>query len=118
MINMDLLHTQCTPCNADTAPLSRSEIDHYLSLLDGWTLIDNRRIEKSYHFDDFQQALSFTNLVGEIAEIEGHHPEIELGWAHAKVSLTTHSIHALSLNDFIIAAKADDQLARQSQACY
>lgn len=116
---MDLLHKQCAPCEGGVDPLTPDEIKQYLDLLEkGWKVIDNRRIEKSYKFDDFRQALAFTNLVGEIAEIEGHHPDIELGWGRVKIILWTHAINGLSLNDFIVAAKADESLSRQSQACY
>lgn len=116
---MDLLHKQCAPCEGGVDPLQPNEIKKYFGLLEeGWKVIDNKRIEKSYKFDDFRQALAFTNLVGEIAEIEGHHPDIELGYGNVKLTLSTHSINGLSINDFIVAAKADESLSRQSQACY
>lgn len=116
---MDLLHKQCAPCEGGVDPLQPLEIKKYFDLLEpGWQVIENKRIEKTYKFDDFRQALAFTNLVGEIAEIEGHHPDIELGWGRVKIILFTHAINGLSVNDFIVAAKADESLSRQSQACY
>lgn len=116
---MDLLHKQCAPCEGGVDPLSPEEIKKYHDLLEeGWKVIDNKRIEKIYKFEDFRQALAFTNLVGEIAEIEGHHPDIELTYGKVKVTLWTHAINGLSINDFIVAAKADESLSRQFQACY
>ena len=70
-----------------------------------------RRLVKEYRFPDFCQALAFVNRVGELAEQEGHHPDIELGWGRVKLTIWTHSIGGLSENDFILAAKADRALA-------
>jgi len=76
-------------------------------LADGWSLIGVQRIEKEFHFKNFREALAFTNAVGEIAEAENHHPDIGLGWGRVVVTLSTHKIHGLSENDFILAAKID-----------
>ena len=67
----------------------------------------NGRIEKSYRFRDFKEAMRFVNRVAELAESEGHHPDIYVSWNRVRLSLTTHSIGGLSDNDFILAAKID-----------
>jgi len=69
--------------------------------------VDNQRIVKEFHFSDFREALDFTNAVGEVAESENHHPDIQLGWGKVVITLSTHKIHGLSENDFILAAKID-----------
>jgi len=73
----------------------------------GWKVVDNRKIEKSFRFKDFRGALEFVNLVGDVAEEEGHHPDIQLGWGMVHISLMTHKIKGLSKNDFILASKID-----------
>jgi len=70
-------------------------------------VVDERRLEKEYGFPDFRTALAFVDRLGEVAEAEGHHPDIFLTWGRVKVTLWTHSIGGLSTNDFILAAKAD-----------
>jgi len=69
--------------------------------------LKNGRIEKSYRFRDFKEAMRFVNRVAELAESEGHHPDIYVSWNRVRLSLTTHSIGGLSDNDFILAAKID-----------
>jgi len=73
----------------------------------GWQVVDEHRLEKEYRFKDFRSALAFTNRVGELAETQGHHPDIHLSWGKVKLILWTHKIAGLSESDFILAAKAD-----------
>ena len=73
----------------------------------GWQVVDDHHLEKEYSFDDFQQALGFTNRVGEMAEAVDHHPEICLTWGKASITIWTHSIGGLSEADFVFAARAD-----------
>jgi 4a-hydroxytetrahydrobiopterin dehydratase len=104
----ELTKKKCGPCNEGTAPLKGEEIaklQHELG--DHWKVIDEHHLEKEYSFKDFKQALDFTNRIGAIAEQEGHHPDIFLGWGKVKLDLWTHNIGGLSENDFILAAKAD-----------
>ncbi|CAN5203903.1 4a-hydroxytetrahydrobiopterin dehydratase [soil metagenome] len=99
---------KCEACNANTPPLEGDELQRYYSKLDeGWDLIDDHHLEKTYSFKNFRHALEFTNRVGEMSEEEGHHPEIYLTWGEVKLTVYTHAIDALSENDFIWAAKAD-----------
>ena len=72
-----------------------------------WKLVDEHHIERTFSFKDFKEALAFTNKVGEIAEKEGHHPDILLSWGKVKITLWTHKIDGLSESDFILAAKCD-----------
>jgi len=66
-----------------------------------------KRLERSFDFEDFVGALAFTNNVGELAEREGHHPDILTEWGRVTVSWWTHKIGGLHKNDFIMAAKTD-----------
>jgi 4a-hydroxytetrahydrobiopterin dehydratase len=115
---MGLNQKHCVPCEGGVAPLKKGEIDSlFKELKPGWKVVDNK-LEKEYKFDDFLQALSFTNLIGKVAENENHHPDIELGWGRVKLILWTHAVNGLTENDFILAAKADDELSHQSPACF
>jgi len=72
-----------------------------------WTVIENKHIEKEFTFPDFVTALAFTNTIGQLAEAQGHHPDLELGWGRVKATLWTHKIGGLSESDFILAAHID-----------
>ncbi len=99
---------KCVPCSIGAEPLNHIEIENYLkSLSEGWTNLEDKKIEKTFKFKDFKSALDFTNAVGEISEEEGHHPNISLGWGYVKITLSTHKIKGLHLNDFILASKID-----------
>jgi 4a-hydroxytetrahydrobiopterin dehydratase len=99
----------CVPCRGGVPPLAGEPLAALTSQLGGdWKVVDEHHLEKSYAFDDFAQALAFTNRVGEIAEAEGHHPDIYLAWGKVGVKIWTHKIHGLTESDFILAAKADD----------
>jgi 4a-hydroxytetrahydrobiopterin dehydratase len=103
----DLAAKKCVPCEAGTAALRGDELQRLFGQLHGWNLVGEERLEKEYRFPDFLTALAFVNRLGEVAEAEGHHPDIVLTWGKVKVTLWTHSIGGLSLNDFILAAKSD-----------
>lgn len=82
------------------------EAKPYLEAVVDWKLEnDGKEIEKEFTFLDFKSALDFVNKIGALAEVEGHHPDIELGWGRVEVELSTHAIGGLSVNDFILAAK-------------
>lgn len=107
----DLAQKKCVPCQGGTPPMKGGEIHDYLKLLHkGWSVVDEHHLVKEYAFPDFRQALIFTNLVGEVAEKEGHHPDIYLAWGKVKITLWTHKINGLSISDFILAAKCDQAL--------
>ncbi|HSX08875.1 MAG TPA: 4a-hydroxytetrahydrobiopterin dehydratase [Candidatus Saccharimonadales bacterium] len=108
-VSGDLTHKKCVPCEGGVKPLKPDEYGSYLRTeLSGWTDVDAVKIEKDYKFKDFQEALDFIARVGQIAEGEGHHPDIYLhDYKFVKLTLSTHAIGGLSENDFILASKID-----------
>ena len=68
---------------------------------------EEHHITKTFPFPDFRQALNFVNQVGEVAEEQGHHPDILLAWGKAEITIWTHKINGLTESDFILAAKID-----------
>jgi 4a-hydroxytetrahydrobiopterin dehydratase len=104
----DLIVKSCIPCSVGTPSLEEKEINEYMvKLNETWKVIENKRIERKFKFKDFKEALDYTVKIGELAEKEGHHPDILLSWGKVVVTLTTHKIGGLSENDFILAAKID-----------
>ncbi len=105
---MDLAQKKCVACEGGMPPLNRIEAEVFLKQVNAWTLSgDARWLSKEFKFKDFMEALAFANKVGDIAESEGHHPDLQISWGKAVVELTTHAIEGLSENDFILAAKID-----------
>ena len=103
-----LVEKTCTPCRGGIPPLTRAEAEELLPQAPEWALMDNaHRIEKTFRFGNFREALLFVQKVGELAEAEGHHPDISFGWGYGTVSLRTKKIKGLHENDFIMAAKID-----------
>jgi 4a-hydroxytetrahydrobiopterin dehydratase len=104
----DLSSKTCTPCRGGIPPLTRAEAEGYLRQASGWALVDDgRRIERSFSFKNFREAMDFVAKIGNLSESEGHHPEITFGWGRAKVSWQTKKINGLHENDFIMAAKTN-----------
>lgn len=105
----DLSKMKCIPCSIGAEPLKEDKINElYKSLDKGWKVVGLQRLEKDYEFKNFKKALEFTNQVGELAEAEGHHPDIYLSWGKVVIKLWTHKINGLHENDFILAAKIDE----------
>lgn len=102
----------CIPCRGGVPPLSVEEREKLLTELEGWEIVSGHHLTKDYRFSNFVLALDFTNQLGELAEREGHHPEITVGWGHARVEIWTHKINGLTESDFVLAAKCDALLAR------
>lgn len=104
----ELASKQCIPCTIGTPPLVGKELENFYHQLDPiWEIVEEHHMERTFTFKNFRQALDFTNQVGELAEIEGHHPEIYLSWGKVKLVVYTHKINGLSEADFIFAAKID-----------
>ena len=98
----------CTPCRGGIPPLDSAQARHYMNEASNWVLLDDgRRIQREFRFANFRQALDFVRRAGELAEAEGHHPDITFGWGYATVSLQTKKIKGLHQNDFIMATKLD-----------
>jgi len=96
----------CTPCKGGIPPLSEEEAERFQAQVPEWDLVDHaRRIEHTFQFRNFREALKFVQQVGELAEAERHHPDVRFGWGYATVSLQTKKIKGLHENDFILAAK-------------
>ena len=116
---MDLTKKKCKPCEGGTKPFDKTETKKYLSLLKTeWELKESPtsheasrgqslRIEKKYKFETFRQAMEFINKVADIAETEDHHPNIFISYTRVTITLFTHSIGGLSINDFIVASKIE-----------
>lgn len=106
---VNLTSTKCVPCSIGAPTLNADEIrEFHKSLKEGWEVIDNKKLKKTYKFKNFKEALEFTNKVGLLAEDEGHHPDIYLSWGKVVIELWTHKINGLHVNDFILAAKIDE----------
>lgn len=105
----DLTKKVCKACEGYENPMNLDEIKRYLEKINDWKISnDDKMISKSYEFKNFKEAIEFVNQVGEIAEKEGHHPDIYLySYKKVRIDLTTHAIKGLSENDFIEAAKID-----------
>lgn len=108
-MDSDLSQKHCVPCEAGVPPLARPQNLEYLKRVNEWQLVEDKSIEKILLFKNFKEAVAFINKVAEVAEKEGHHPDILLfGWNKVKIMLSTHAIKGLSDNDFILAAKIDE----------
>ena len=101
----DLADKKCIPCEGNIPAFDISEIHKYLKKIDGWEVKKDEKnnfyIIKEFKFENFLKSQSFVNKVGEIAENEGHHPDIFFGWGYAKVKIFTHAIQGLAESDFI-----------------
>ena len=106
----ELTQMKCVACRRDAPKVTDAEIEEYLPQTPEWEIVEReniKRLERVFKFNDFPQALSFTNKVGELAESEGHHPALLTEWGRVTVTWWTHKIRGLHRNDFIAAAKTD-----------
>ncbi|MGH9397938.1 MAG: 4a-hydroxytetrahydrobiopterin dehydratase [Terriglobia bacterium] len=97
----------CVPCRGGIPPLKGAELRALENQVAGWSVVDEHHLVKTFAFSDFKNALEFVNRVGEIAEQQGHHPDIFLTWGKAEIKTWTHKIDGLTESDFILAAKID-----------
>lgn len=98
----------CPACEGKAPQLRGAELASYLATLtDGWCVVDEHHLEKSYAFPDFREALTFTNRVGDLAESQGHHPEVCVAWGAVTVRIWTYRLDALTDADFALAAAID-----------
>ena len=97
----------CVACRGDTSPLKGDELHTFSHQLPNWKVVNEHHITRTFTFPDFKEALAFVNRVGEIAEEQGHHPDILLTWGKVEITLWTHKVDGLTESDFIMAAKID-----------
>ena len=111
----ELQDMKCVPCRGDEPTLTDFQIKEMKPQVPGWEVIavdGIKRLQRAFAFNNFAQALDFTNKVGEIAEEQDHHPTIKTEWGKVTVTWWTHSIKGLHQNDFIMAAKTDEHYSR------
>ena len=107
-MSSELAAKKCVPCKGGVPPLEGGQLRTLLEQLGGgWKVVDDHHLVKEYRFPNFREALDFTNRVGELAEEQGHHPDIKLSWGRVRLLVWTHKIDGLTESDFIWAAKAD-----------
>lgn len=110
----NLTQQHCVPCEGGIAPLTKADAEETMKHVPGWTLADDGKlISRDFAFKDFKEAMTFVNKVADIAEGEGHHPDISIMWNKVKLILSTHAINGLSTNDFILAAKVNQLPPKQ-----
>ena len=109
MENSHLTKGHCVPCEGGTKPMEKEEIATYLTLLKtDWIVTDDKKnLTKKFKFKDFREAMEFVNKIADIAEEQGHHPNISIYYNKVDILLTTHAISGLSVNDFIMASKIE-----------
>jgi len=113
MSDQSLANKHCVPCRGGVPPLKGkdlSDVHHLLADPAQWNIVNEHHIVRAYKFPDFKSALAFVNRVGEVAEAQGHHPDILLGWGKVEITTWTHAVDGLTESDFILAAKIDQFL--------
>ncbi len=103
----ELATKTCVPCRGGVPPLKGQQLTELHRQVPQWQVVKEHHLTREFKFPDFRHALDFVNRVGEVAEQQGHHPDILLTWGRAEVTLWTHKIDGLTESDFIMAAKID-----------
>jgi len=106
----ELAERQCVPCRGGVPPMKGEQIEEMSSQLPEWQVVNEHHLLRQYRFQDFRESLDFVNRVGELAEEQGHHPDICFGWGKADITIWTHKIDGLTESDFVLAAKIDKLL--------
>jgi 4a-hydroxytetrahydrobiopterin dehydratase len=104
----DLASKTCVPCRGGTPPLKGEELDDLRRQVPEWEVVEEHHLRRRFRFKNFREALGFVNRVGELAEEQGHHPNVTFGWGYAEVTIFTHKIDGLTESDFILAAKINE----------
>jgi len=108
----DLSKKKCIPCDGNIPAMEINEIHKYLKKVDGWDVKKDIKesyfIERDFKFKNFQESQKFVNSVGDLAEEQGHHPDISFGWGYVKIKILTHAIQGLAESDFVLAAKINN----------
>ena len=116
----ELVQMKCVACRKGEPTVTENEIAEFFPQIPEWKIVERdgiRRLERTYGFKDFSQALSWTKKVGELAEAEGHHPALLTEWGKLTVTWWTHKIKGLHRNDFIMAAKTDALYCIKTSDC-
>jgi 4a-hydroxytetrahydrobiopterin dehydratase len=103
----ELADKKCVPCKGGTPPLKGEELDELRRQVPEWEVVEEHHLRRRFRFKNFRESLRFVNEVGELAEEQGHHPDIGFGWGYAEITVWTHKIDGLTESDFIFAAKVD-----------
>jgi len=103
----DLAQLTCVPCRGGVPPLTPEQILPLEKQVPQWDVVNNHHLERQFSFPDFKAALDFVVRVGNLAEEQGHHPDITLAWGKVGITIWTHKIDGLTESDFILAAKVD-----------
>ena len=106
----ELAERQCVPCRGGVPPIKGEQIKEMSSQLPDWQVVNEHHLQRLYRFKDFRETLDFVNRVGELAEEQGHHPDVCFGWGKADITIWTHKIDGLTESDFVLAAKIDKLL--------
>ncbi len=103
----ELASKMCVPCRGEIPPLKGAELEELRRQVPEWEVVEEHHLRRRFRFKNFRESLTFVNRVGELAEEQGHHPDIAFGWGYAGISVWTHKIDGLTESDFIFAAKVD-----------
>lgn len=104
-----LAQKECEPCRGGVPPLEGKELDELRRELDsGWEVVDGHHLEKTFELEDWVSAVEFVDRVAELAEEQGHHPDLHLSWGRVGVQIWTHKIDGLTESDFVLAAKIEE----------
>ena len=114
---MEMAEQKCVPCSGDTPALKHEEALRMANEIPGWEIGDGK-IERTFKFPNFVEAMRFANKITRIAQEEDHHPELHISWGKVRIELSTHAVGGLSKNDFIVAAKINKlaEAERDAQA--
>lgn len=108
-MNISLVSKKCVPCEGGVEPLKKEKINEYMEAINpDWEVIDDKVLKRKFKFPTFKEAIAFVNKVANLAEEEGHHPDITINYNKVTLQLTTHAIGGLSENDFVMAAKIEN----------
>lgn len=110
----ELAKRHCRSCSPGTPPIDLTSAEKLFSQVDAaWLLDSNLALRRDFKFRNFRDAFGFATRLALLAEEQGHHPDLELGWGYVNVILTTHVAKGLTDNDFIMAAKIDKIAERE-----
>jgi 4a-hydroxytetrahydrobiopterin dehydratase len=111
-----LARRRCQPCDGKTPRLDPEEVARLSGAVPDWRIAEGRRLVRVFHRRDFAGPMRLANRIAELAEVEGHHPDLHVHWGRLEVEITTHAARGLTANDFILAAKIDQLLQSSSAA--